>query len=306
MTLPKYANELQPQLPHETREWEYKSASVLTDKGQLKECLGKQISAFANSGGGRLVFGIDPKTTQLQACQEKQGNQTMEDYLSNMISECVDDQLQTFHVMRMNFDEHDARCIFIIHVEDSPVAPHQSRHDKVYYWRLPGKSEPAPHFHLKNLYNRRVACIVEATILEDGDTRFVAEGFLRFNCRIIVQNTVGFVARPFGVEIKLNSSSLICWRIENSSAQDNRILLSGDFLFPNQPHVFDLAFLGNWSTFTTISPRNAKVWKTRDAFACSVRAFSQNYASAIVEYDGEIIPRAGILREFERKPSGFL
>lgn len=294
MSLPKYANDLQPQLPHESREWEYKSASVLTNKGDLKRCLGKQISAFANSGGGRLVFGIDPNTTQLQPCPESQGRQTMEDYLSNMVSECVDDQLQSFHVLRMNFDENDNSCIFIIEVEDSPVAPHQSKDDRVYYWRLPGRSEPAPHFHLKNLYNRRVACIVEAAILDDGDVKILSDSELKFDCRLIVRNKVGFVARPFGVEIQINSSARNCWRFHDSNSDTK--LLSGDFLFSSQSQVFDLSFIGSTNIFRNVTPPPARVWRLASNFSCSVRAFSQNYASPFVAFDN-IIPVACINQE---------
>ena len=68
---------------HEDDRWEFKSSQLLDpqEKCKLKKELGKQVSAFANSGGGNIVFGIDEKPRSVRACPELVNRQSMQDCL---------------------------------------------------------------------------------------------------------------------------------------------------------------------------------------------------------------------------------
>ena len=58
----------------EDERWECKSGMVLGGGGFRAE-LAKQVSAFANSGGGYIVLGVTNDLT-IDGCSEKQGNQS--------------------------------------------------------------------------------------------------------------------------------------------------------------------------------------------------------------------------------------
>ncbi len=152
--------------PAEDNRWEYKSASLLEQKNKndfLKE-LSKQISAFANSGGGNLVFGIcDPKTVAaktIEPCEQLVGRQSMKDYLATMVEQSVEYPLQDFRVHRIPLTGDATKSIFVIEVGDSLAAPHQAKADKHYYYRIDGHTKPAPHFYVELLQKRETRSVL--------------------------------------------------------------------------------------------------------------------------------------------------
>lgn len=135
--------------------WEIKSAMLLDPKkkSELIGEIGKQTSAFGNSGGGNLVFGIS-KTRDLEECPALAGTTSMKDHLTNLIEQHVEYPMRHFRVHPCPFAKDKEKRIYVIEYEDSPAAPHQSKADKHYYYRLDGQSKPAPHFHVELLRNR--------------------------------------------------------------------------------------------------------------------------------------------------------
>ena len=78
-------------IDREDDRWELKSAQYLdpSKRGELKKELGKQVSAFANSGGGYLVFGLS-NDRKLEACDVTVGRQPMKDFLGTMVEQSVE------------------------------------------------------------------------------------------------------------------------------------------------------------------------------------------------------------------------
>lgn len=129
----------------------------------IKANLSKAISAFANSGGGNLVFGLcDPKGSwQVDdggiALAVKTPN--TREWLEDIIPTLVDNPLRSFNVyVIQGASEHsqiaDGRGIFVIQIHDSEQAPHQAN-DNIYYARVGGKSRPINHRFVSDIFNRR-------------------------------------------------------------------------------------------------------------------------------------------------------
>lgn len=144
---------------HETVQWEYKDASVLQDKSTLKEKLSQQVSAFANSGGGHLVFGLS-KDRIIQPCEKQVKRQSMYDYLSQLTNASVLPNLQNFKIHTVPIENSKGDCIYVIEIGDSALAPHQAS-DQKYYTRIPGHSIPATHFQVDLLFKRFRSPILE-------------------------------------------------------------------------------------------------------------------------------------------------
>ncbi len=85
----------------EDRNWEFKSAAILLDKSKLKQELSKQVSAFANSGGGYILIGFNEDTKDFEPCAELQGRQSMKDYLSTLVETSVAFEIQAYSVDRI-------------------------------------------------------------------------------------------------------------------------------------------------------------------------------------------------------------
>lgn len=286
MQLPKNATELLNIIPtNETREWECKSAQSL-EKSQLKKVLGKQVSAFANSGGGYLVFGVSRPTVldpwSLEACPVVVGRTAMEDYLSQMVSQSVSDTIRGFHVHPLDFDENDKRRIYVIEIEDSPNAPHQSTEDNTYYWRLPGESKPAPHFHVKNLFHRYTECCIRAEFVDECSA-FIREKYvIAVTLRLAISNESRTLAKPVGVWVQLLGNGH--WRLDDEFFEISH-------LYPKRTEVRGVRLLGN---VTDLLNRGYRSTSPHDYFleilkglVVQVQCQSQNYAGEVVGFEAE-------------------
>ncbi len=200
--------------PNENDNWEFKDAAyLLKDKRQeLSKELATQASAFANTGGGFLVLGYADKSKTPQPCEEQVGNEPMQDWLSKRIHQSVEYPLQAFRVHRIPITADPSKAVFVIVFEDSPHAPHQSKVDKKYYWRIGSSSEPAPHFHLELLRNRltRTVLQIERVRFEGYPTEFKVSltprdpestvySVIRVDLHVEVQNTSMSASHSWGV-----------------------------------------------------------------------------------------------------------
>jgi hypothetical protein len=133
------------------------------DISHLHKVLAKEIAAFANSGGGAIICGVDDqgKIDSGGIPRIAKGRETVKDWLENVIPTLTDYSVAGFTVEEVLPSDSDSsaieagKCLVVIEVPDSARAPHQSKIDNVYYVRLSGKSHPAPHWMLEDIRNRR-------------------------------------------------------------------------------------------------------------------------------------------------------
>jgi hypothetical protein len=137
-------------------------------KGDINESLNelsKQISAFANSGGGTLVYGLENtpigkprKIDSFGGVSLNLKNGTKE-WLEDVIPDLVDASLINFNVYVLtNQDAEDSliandKGIFLIEIPSSEQAPHQANDNK-YYARVAGKSRPLGHQFVSDIFGR--------------------------------------------------------------------------------------------------------------------------------------------------------
>lgn len=235
------AEDLLAELPNaENTQWEFKSASVLlpSERGAFKKELGRQVSAFANSGGGYLAIGIsDPNNgqRQLEACPQLVGNQAMKDYLSTLTRISVDRPISAFEVHRLPFRDEGPHSIFVIDVKDSPLAPHQARELVAYYYRTDGHTIPAPHFHLELLRNRFTKATLSVAFDNWSLTSATKQGsfYISTHLSFVVTNTSMQYAKDWGLLIKSDAPDNL-WSI------NGRKLLEGAFLRSNSPTLLPM------------------------------------------------------------------
>lgn len=138
--------------------FERKSGALFSDEGNLRRTLGKALSAFANSGGGHIVLGVDDGGLIDGVPISYKGRQRTREWLERVIPNLVAAPLQDFSV-------HEAEpgvptqiptdaSLIVIDVGDSMLAPHQDVETKHYFHRVGGNSVPAAHHILELLRDR--------------------------------------------------------------------------------------------------------------------------------------------------------
>lgn len=195
--------------PTETTEWEFKAAAIFDPSrfGEFKkQRLGKIVSSFANSGGGYLLLGKRDGVATFDSVPTHEGRTTMEDHLSLVISQSVTPHYRNFEIRRLPISGRPNESVLVVEFFDSPAAPHQSVADVNYFYRLPGHSVPAPHFHLELLRGR-----LNKTVLEVKDMQYVLTSVdhgqnqplcLHVALNVVVENTSLLSATAWGLHLK--------------------------------------------------------------------------------------------------------
>lgn len=286
----------------EDNRWEWKSSVLLSpaQKGELKKELGKQVSAFANSGGGNLVFGIST-TRVLEPCEMKVGRQSMKDYLATMVEQSVEHPIRHFRIHQIPFRANPNQAIFVVEIGDSPAAPHQAKDERAYYYRIDGHSKPAPHFHLELLRNRMTKAVL--SILEvghtvdfpaytssqkrliispDGSAKEVSNISLNVRLSIKISNLSKQIANPYALRLSGDFTTLE-WDVD----QDKQSLLNGILLRTHSSLLFPLTSdVHEVNVHTSIADDEpellAKLASRLASLEIQLQPLSQDYAGEVV------------------------
>ena len=141
----------------EPDQFERKAGRLFDDQAAFLNTVAKALSAFANSGGGSLLLGVEDDGTP-DGLPLAVGRTAMRDWIEQKIPHVLDYPLSDFRVHTVIKDDTSRipaeRAVIVIDVGDSAAAPHQSKRDHIYYYRVGGRSTPAPHFYLELLRQR--------------------------------------------------------------------------------------------------------------------------------------------------------
>jgi hypothetical protein len=141
---------------------EYKGSALVVTKGalhsELLASLSKQLSAFANGGGGRLFLGIDDDGAidgGVPTDLKKGGTRS---WLEDVVPGLTDPPIAVFNVHEVLPEGPGSRilpghAVYVIEIAPSDSAPHQAI-DHRYYLRIAGKSRPMGHVHLQDVLRR--------------------------------------------------------------------------------------------------------------------------------------------------------
>ena len=147
--------------------------------------ISKEVSAFANSGGGTLVYGLtDPKAGDTEwhvddggvSVSVKKGG--TKEWLETVIPNQMDPPLEKFNVYAIppsgpGTKIGEGRALFVVEVPDSQQAPHQAK-DYKYYSRVASRAQPIRHRQVLDILSRRqhpkmvMELVLEHVMVGDG------------------------------------------------------------------------------------------------------------------------------------------
>lgn len=137
----------------ENDKFERKSGKLLQENN-FQEKLGKEISAFANSGGGHIILGVTNNGDIDGVPKIFKGKINTQEWLEQIIPTLVEPESLKFRIHLIEIENNSNSVVIVIDVADSIFAPFQERKTKSYYYRAGSHSKPAPHFYLEAIRNR--------------------------------------------------------------------------------------------------------------------------------------------------------
>jgi Putative DNA-binding domain len=185
-----------------------KSGALLNDPDFRKD-VAKALSAFANSGGGHLLLGVRNDGSFDGVPEIHKGRTRTREWLEQTIPLLLNHALDDFRVHEVIPGSPSLvptdRIIIAIDVGDSPLAPHQSAVDKLYYYRVGSHSMPAPHFYLETLRNRLSNPILKVDLVEVAPLRAYDHDdgiFVELRLKFRIHNTGRIAAYKWALAIR--------------------------------------------------------------------------------------------------------
>src|SRR5690606_22039869 len=189
---------------------DFKSAGSLEKTDPKKREIGKDVSAFANSAGGLIIYGITEKDHKAAGLSFIDGTIYTKEWLEHVISEKVSPRIDDLKIFPLRKDGDVRRSVYIVQIPQSKRV-HMNA-DKKYYRRYNFESVAMEEYEVRNLYLR--ASIVELDITEiDIRTRErVRQGGKLQKCeitlRFAVLNNSDGVSHHYKMEISLPKNYL--------------------------------------------------------------------------------------------------
>ncbi|MEM5372163.1 ATP-binding protein [Paraburkholderia azotifigens] len=142
---------------------DFKSGAALNDMNAARSQLVKEVTAFANAGGGTLIYGIAERADGPRNIADRLDAVTNDavtvDRLTTIITQNTDPVFADFQITV--FDIPGGGRVFIVEVNEG-VTAYQNRIDQRYYQRSGSISAPMYGFAIRDVMNRRTVPHIDA------------------------------------------------------------------------------------------------------------------------------------------------
>lgn len=141
---------------------DYKASGSLQRNDAKTNEISKDVSAFANSDGGIIIYGI--KEDQInrhlpESIDPINRNEISKEWLEQIIQSKIRPRINGIVIHSVSVDEQTNKVVYVIEIPKSNTA-HQAN-DKKYYKRFNFNSEPMYDYEIRDILNRTKLPIIE-------------------------------------------------------------------------------------------------------------------------------------------------
>lgn len=167
---------------------EFKSNGALLMTDGAKKEISKDVSAFANSDGGIIVYGISEKEHKADSLSFIDGNTFTKEWLEQVISSSIQRNIPDLKIFPIRKDGNIKQSIYVVQIPPSIQAPHICNKDNRFYRRYNFQSVVMEEYEIRALYDRKAKSILNINgyaitqLNNPGD-------FESFLCECSIRNT---------------------------------------------------------------------------------------------------------------------
>lgn len=210
---------------------DYKASGSLSQEDRKKIELTKDISAFANSDGGIIVYGVSEKENKPLDFSFIDGNLFTKEWLENIITS-IRPRINGIKIFPLRKDGEITKSIYVVKIPRSDNAPHMAR-DSRYYKRYNFKSVPMEEYEVKDLYSRKAIPDIQIDGCSFYKTKEETDDFFEYKLMASITNTGHTMCDTYKLNFYINNPFFCNFSykpMENKHSftflEDNRIKIS--------------------------------------------------------------------------------
>ena len=182
---------------------EFKSAGSLATTEPKKAEIAKDISAFANSAGGIIVYGISEKEHKADVFTPINGDIFTKEWLEQVIQSRIQRKIQGLQIIPIRLSQKVSDSVYVVRIPESALAPHMTS-EKKFYKRFNFESVQMEEYEIRNLYNRKEKTkLIIDNIVRTGKP-YEEDGVIYHSLGFQIENIGKAVEKDYKLLIQLN------------------------------------------------------------------------------------------------------
>jgi|LSQX01.2.fsa_nt_gb hypothetical protein len=134
---------------------DFKEADALGKSDSKRKEISKDVSAFANSDGGIIIYGIKEENHKAKSLSFVDGNIFTKEWIEQIINSSIQRHIPDLLIIPVRFHQKIENSVYIIKIPKSIEAPHICK-DKRFYKRFNFESVAMEEYEIRQLYDRKV------------------------------------------------------------------------------------------------------------------------------------------------------
>lgn len=133
---------------------EFKDARSIDKNESKKRELAKDVSAFANSDGGIIIYGIREEEHKASKITYINGEIFTKEWLEQVISSSIQRRIENLKIIPIRYNNDLNKTIYLVKIPASDDSPHLSK-DKRYYKRFNFQSVSMEEYEIRQSYKKK-------------------------------------------------------------------------------------------------------------------------------------------------------
>lgn len=205
---------------------EFKEARALSKDDKYKAEITKDVSAFANSDGGIIIYGIQEKGHKASHITFINGNEYTKEWLELIINSGINRRIPNLKIYPIHKDGNIEQTIYLVKIPYSIEVPHMNK-EKLYYKRFNFQSVKMEEYEVRQLYYRKskVSIDLENCILNICDNQDVID-VIKVQLLVFIINNGDIFEKEYKTNIILHNKN---YPINEVIADIHKVHYKADF-----------------------------------------------------------------------------
>jgi len=148
---------------------EFKAGDALGRSDGKRKEISKDVSAFANSDGGVIIYGLNEKNHKAHSLSFIDGNEFTKEWLEQIISSSIQKKIADLMIVPVRFENKIEKTVYIVKIPKSFETPHMCKENR-FYRRYNFESVQMEEYEIRELYNRKSIAKLQVEPFDYGKT----------------------------------------------------------------------------------------------------------------------------------------